>query len=207
MLVLPEHVLNLVGLGVGDLVRVKVRRTEGGNEIAIEPLLSMSGVRTVVEDRYSGAYSGARFQAWPLPLEAIPAGAQGSDIEAGDFWSQHRLCGRGETVEAALEHLEDELRSGALEMLVAAGDVSVVATNEQHAAEPDAVFRALEDARRSGRLPNMVCPAGVRYRASKTHPGLLERVSESGDVTGVGRFKDGAFVAEEEDGENAQGAR
>ena len=59
--------------------------------------------------------------------------------------------------------------------------------------DPDAVFAAVELDRRSGELSKKVTTASIRYYASVTHPGYLERVDESGTHT-VGTFRCGVFT-------------
>ncbi len=68
---------------------------------------------------------------------------------------------------------------------------------EEVAAEPvDAadLFAELDSDRDSGRLASMVSEVPVRYQASRSHPGKLERVDADGAVT-LGSFRDGEFVA------------
>ncbi|TQV73387.1 hypothetical protein FKG94_16915 [Exilibacterium tricleocarpae] len=59
--------------------------------------------------------------------------------------------------------------------------------------DPDSVFEALEDDRQAGVLPVLVSGAAVRYQASVSHPGQLERISADGRVT-VGQFNGGVFT-------------
>ena len=47
--------------------------------------------------------------AWLLPTVAIPPESQGGDIDAGLFWSEDHLCGKGDTPEAALHALEQRI--------------------------------------------------------------------------------------------------
>ena len=61
------------------------------------------------------------------------------------------------------------------------------------AADPDEVFEALARDRQEGRLSAEVTGASVYYEASRTHPGLLDRVSESG-VRETGKFHNGEFI-------------
>lgn len=60
--------------------------------------------------------------------------------------------------------------------------------------EPEDVFQALETQRDSGSLAQSVTGSAVKYQASVTHPGLLERIDAHGDVT-LGQFMDGEFRA------------
>jgi len=59
--------------------------------------------------------------------------------------------------------------------------------------DPGAVFAAVEADRRSGELSRKVTTAAVRYQASVTHPGYLERIDEHGIRT-VGTFHGGVFT-------------
>ena len=58
---------------------------------------------------------------------------------------------------------------------------------------PDEVFQGLEQQRRAGTLSDAVSSSRVRYQASSTHPGLLERLDSEGIIT-LGRFEQGRFV-------------
>lgn len=105
---IPHEIMQALGLKLGDVLHLSVRSKDGGNELILQPL-HCSGERTVVEDRYGGAYSGGKYIAWPLPSAAIPAASQGGDIDVSAFWSEHRLAGKGDTPEAALADLERQL--------------------------------------------------------------------------------------------------
>lgn len=59
--------------------------------------------------------------------------------------------------------------------------------------DPDVVFAAVEADRRTGELSKKVTTAAIRYYASVTHPGYLERVDENGAHT-VGTFHGGVFT-------------
>lgn len=59
--------------------------------------------------------------------------------------------------------------------------------------DPDAVFSALEEDRRSGTLGKAVTGSSVRYQASRSHPGQLEKIDSDGNVT-VGQFSNGKFI-------------
>ena len=64
--------------------------------------------------------------------------------------------------------------------------------------DPDAVFAALDADRKSGKLAAAIAERSpIRYQASEKHPGFLEQIDESGNVT-VGRFFDGEFHPAEE---------
>jgi len=59
--------------------------------------------------------------------------------------------------------------------------------------DPDRVFAALESDRESGQLSERVTSGGMRYQASPSHPGLLERIDGEGRRV-IGSFTDGKFV-------------
>ena len=91
----------------------------------------------------------------------------------------------GRTVEKAVS-AEDLLaiREGLARIVLERGSAAV---------EPDDIVADLERARRSGALADRVCETAVRYQASPTRPGLLERIGADGGRT-AGRFVDGEFV-------------
>jgi hypothetical protein len=59
--------------------------------------------------------------------------------------------------------------------------------------DPEAVFQGLEQQRRTSTLSGAVSSGRIRYQASSTHPGLLERLDPEGTIT-LGRFEQGRFV-------------
>jgi hypothetical protein len=59
--------------------------------------------------------------------------------------------------------------------------------------DPDDVFAFVERSRTEGVLSAAVSDASVRYEASRTQPGLLDKVSPGG-VREAGHFKDGEFT-------------
>lgn len=61
--------------------------------------------------------------------------------------------------------------------------------------DPTAVFAALERDRNSGRLTQSIPGTGVRYQASQTILGALERIDAEGAIT-VGTFENGEFIAQ-----------
>lgn len=63
--------------------------------------------------------------------------------------------------------------------------------------DPESIFAAVERARESGDLARQVTGSPVRYQASESHPGLLERIDENGLVE-VGQFRNGEFVPMEQ---------
>lgn len=58
---------------------------------------------------------------------------------------------------------------------------------------PDVVFSALEEDRKLGILSEAVTDSSVRYQASRSHPGQLEKIDSDGKVT-VGQFCNGNFT-------------
>ena len=48
------------------------------------------------------------------------------------------------------------------------------------AVDPDIVVETVEEGRRRGSLASFVSTASIRYQASASHPGLLERISGDG---------------------------
>ncbi len=68
---------------------------------------------------------------------------------------------------------------------------------ESVAVDPDEVFASLEKGRTSGSLSENVTSAGIYYEASRTRPGLLDRVNAATGARQTGHFRKGRFVAEE----------
>ena len=58
--------------------------------------------------------------------------------------------------------------------------------------DPTDVFNALEQEREQGTLTNAVTQSSIKYQASTTHPGYLERIDADG--TTVGMFENGQFT-------------
>lgn len=58
--------------------------------------------------------------------------------------------------------------------------------------DPNAVFQSMEAERAHGTLAPAVTNSGVKYQASLSHPGHLERIQD-GRVD-IGQFKNGKFV-------------
>ena len=58
---------------------------------------------------------------------------------------------------------------------------------------PNDVFNALEQDRKTGALRNSVVSAAVSYQASTKHLGCLERIDSDGNMT-TGKFKNGQFI-------------
>ena len=64
--------------------------------------------------------------------------------------------------------------------------------------DPDDLFAALEQERKSGTLAASISGAGVRYQASVALPGQLEQINPDGSVV-VGQFSMGIFTPLTED--------
>lgn len=62
--------------------------------------------------------------------------------------------------------------------------------------DPDAVFTALDGARKSGALQVAIKSNATQYQAAAGRPGLLEQVHPDGTVL-VGQFQNGCFEPEE----------
>lgn len=61
---------------------------------------------TIIADRYSGAYSGGKFIAFPIDYWNIPDGPDSGDVECEEFWQNyHEPVGKGKTVQEAYEDL------------------------------------------------------------------------------------------------------
>lgn len=68
---------------------------------------------TIVRDRYTGAYSGGEFIAWPMEYFQIPEDPQADDTACMLFWiwaeGNSIPYGRGKTPEEALRDLQERL--------------------------------------------------------------------------------------------------
>jgi hypothetical protein len=61
---------------------------------------------TIVNDRYSGAYSGAEWLAFPLDYWNVPDEVDGGDSECMMFWEDYDgVVGKGSTPELAMANL------------------------------------------------------------------------------------------------------
>jgi len=64
---------------------------------------------TIVNDRYSGAYSGAEYLAFNLSYDEIPDYIGGCDMDEMQFWDfgEHEkyIIGKGNTVQEAYSDL------------------------------------------------------------------------------------------------------
>lgn len=58
--------------------------------------------------------------------------------------------------------------------------------------DPADVFNALEQEREKGTLTSTVTQSAIKYQASTTHPGYLERIDANGNT--VGMFENGQFI-------------
>jgi hypothetical protein len=63
--------------------------------------------------------------------------------------------------------------------------------------DPGVVFNTLEAQRHNQTLSAGVSESRLRYQASLTHPGYLERIGQQGEVA-VGQFKNGQFIPMDE---------
>ena len=69
---------------------------------------------TIISDRYSGAYSGSMFLAFPYLYHEIGIDIDGGDVECMEFWDSYKgynkfLCGYGVTMNDALEDLKKKV--------------------------------------------------------------------------------------------------
>ena len=65
------------------------------------------------------------------------------------------------------------------------------------AVDPADVFNSLEESRKSGELAKKVTSSAVYFEASRSKPGLLDRVSSATGVRQTGRFYNGEFKIQE----------
>lgn len=68
---------------------------------------------------------------------------------------------------------------------------------ESSTVDPDAVFAALEKQRQNQELARNVTAAAVYYEASRSRPGLLDRVNAATGERQTGQFYNGEFKAGE----------
>jgi hypothetical protein len=66
---------------------------------------------TIVADRYTGAYSGGKFVAYPVEFDEIPPDVDGDDVDCATFWGEEHPwpVGRGETPEEAFQDLKEKM--------------------------------------------------------------------------------------------------
>ncbi len=68
---------------------------------------------------------------------------------------------------------------------------------ESKAVDPKNVFSSLENKRKSGELSEMVTNSSIYFEASKTKPGLLDRVNLISGKRQTGKFHNGKFEPQE----------
>lgn len=63
---------------------------------------------TIVQDRYTGVYSGGKWTCWPLEFYMVPKEIDGYDTECSMFWDDcdRSVVGFGSTPDEALKDLE-----------------------------------------------------------------------------------------------------
>ncbi|RJQ68238.1 MAG: hypothetical protein C4519_23575 [Desulfobacteraceae bacterium] len=61
--------------------------------------------------------------------------------------------------------------------------------------DPEHVFSDLEKSRSKGDLAEKIAPGRVYYEASRSRPGLLDRVDNGSGERRTGQFRNGEFVA------------
>lgn len=62
------------------------------------------------------------------------------------------------------------------------------------AVDPEDVFSELEKSRQNGQLAGKVTPGRVYYEASRSRPGLLDRVDTATGERRTGQFRNGEFI-------------
>lgn len=61
---------------------------------------------TIIKDRYNGAYSGAKWLAFPVDYYQVPKDIDSGDIECMMFWESYTECvGKGDTIKEAFSDL------------------------------------------------------------------------------------------------------
>lgn len=66
---------------------------------------------TIIADRYTGAYLGAKFTAWPLYEVNVPGGSSDGDTECADFWGYYnKPVGKGKDPNSAFQDLIDKMK-------------------------------------------------------------------------------------------------
>lgn len=66
---------------------------------------------TIVQDRYTGTYSGGKWTAFNLDPDEIPTAINDSDVPCATFWARNNLAvGLGDTPNEALENLTNKLK-------------------------------------------------------------------------------------------------
>ena len=65
---------------------------------------------TIINDRYSGVYSGAKYTAWNLDCEDVPTEINGDDIVCNNFWQKNKVVvGKGDSILEAVQDLREML--------------------------------------------------------------------------------------------------
>ena len=61
---------------------------------------------TIINDRYSGVYSGAKWLVFPYDLTDIDPAVCGSDPDCMNFWNKFEgFVGKGATIDDAVDNL------------------------------------------------------------------------------------------------------
>jgi hypothetical protein len=65
---------------------------------------------TIIQDRYTGTYSGGRWLAFNLDPVDLPDGPFSDDVTCFNFWTETQMViGIGDTPDEALESLKSKL--------------------------------------------------------------------------------------------------
>jgi hypothetical protein len=66
---------------------------------------------TVIADRYSGAYSGGEYVAFPLDFDEIDLAVNADDVACATFWTEEQVqaVDLGESPEAAFQDLTEKM--------------------------------------------------------------------------------------------------
>ena len=66
---------------------------------------------TIINDRYTGTYSGGEFTAWNMDYHEIPIAPDDDDVTCATFWARNKIpVGRGKTPEEAVRDLGRRLK-------------------------------------------------------------------------------------------------
>lgn len=67
---------------------------------------------TIINDRYTGTYSGGIFTAWNMDYYEIPTDPDEDDVTCMLFWAKTDIIvGRGETPQEAVDDLKRRLEA------------------------------------------------------------------------------------------------
>lgn len=67
---------------------------------------------TIINDRYTGTYSGGEFTAWNMDYSEIPTEPAEDDVTCMWFWSDTEIpIGRGKTPQEAVDDLRRRLEA------------------------------------------------------------------------------------------------